>query len=214
MSDRVTPPTPQLALPVSRTTRRLTPVQLWLVRHGETAWSLSGQHTGRTDLPLTPKGEKEARQIGEFLKGRPFATVLSSPLLRAREMCRLAGYGNHPIIDPDLQEWDYGEYEGRTTAEIQKQRPGWSLWSDGVPRGETIEQVARRAQAVIDRALAGSGDALLFGHGHVLRILLCRWLGLPPRDGRLFALGTATVTTLGYERETRVIMRLSDGLIQ
>jgi broad specificity phosphatase PhoE len=186
-------------------------VQLWLVRHGQTAWSLSGQHTGRTDLPLTPAGEQQARDIGKLLGGRSFATVLTSPLLRARETCRLAGYSDHAVIDPNLQEWNYGDYEGKTSAEIQKERPGWSLWKDGVVHGESIEQVAARAQAVIDRAVAGSGDALLFAHGHLLRILTSCWLGLPPRDGSLFALGTGTLTTLGYEHVTRVITRMNAG---
>jgi probable phosphoglycerate mutase len=187
-------------------------MQLWLVRHGETEWSLTGQHTGKTDLPLTPKGEREAREIGDFLKGRRFGLVLTSPLLRARETCRLAGYGENAVVDPNLEEWDYGDYEGKTTTEIQEQRPGWFLWSDGVPGGESIQQVATRAQAVLDRVLASSGDVLLFAHGHILRILACGWLGLPPQDGRLFALATAALTTLGHERETRVITRLNSGL--
>jgi len=183
--------------------------QLWLVRHGETEWSLSGQHTGRTDIPLTEKGEHQASEIGRFLKGRNFAVVLTSPLLRARETCRLAGFGETAKEDPNLQEWDYGEYEGLTTNDIRKVRPGWSLWKDGVPDGESIEQVAARAQAVIDDVLASPGDVLLFAHGHILRILSCCWLGLPPEDGRLFALATGTVSTLGYEHETRVLTRLN-----
>jgi len=191
---------------------KVAPVQLWLVRHGETEWSLSGQHTGRTELPLTRTGEQQAREIKKFLRGRRFGIVLTSPLLRATETCRLAGYGDNAIVDENLQEWDYGEYEGRTTPEIHEHRPGWSLWRDGVPGGESIEQVATRAQAVIDRALANSGDALLFAHGHLLRILACCWLGLPPEDGRLFSLGTAKVTTLGYEHQARVITRLNGGL--
>jgi broad specificity phosphatase PhoE len=191
-----------------------TPPQIWLVRHGETKWSLSGQHTGRTDLPLTAAGEQQAREIGEFLKGRRFATVLTSPMLRARETCRLAGFSENALLDPNLEEWNYGEYEGKTSSEIQSQRPGWSLWKDGVPGGESIEQVAARAQAVIDRVLTGSGDALLFAHGHILRILLSRWLGLPPQDGRLFALGTASASTLGYEHQTRVITHLNVGSMQ
>jgi broad specificity phosphatase PhoE len=186
-------------------------IELWLIRHGETEWSRSGQHTSRTDLPLTLAGEEQAREIGNFLKGRRFGTVLASPLLRARETCRLAGYSDSAVIDPNLREWDYGQYEGKTTAEIQKLSPEWSLWKDGVVGGENIEQVAARAQAVIDRAVAGSGDALLFAHGHILRVLSSCWLGLPPQDGRLFALATATVTTLGYEHESRVITRLNGG---
>jgi probable phosphoglycerate mutase len=183
--------------------------QLWLVRHGETEWSISGQHTGRTDIPLTRKGEQNAIEVGKFLKGRSFAVVLTSPLLRARETCRLAGFGETAKQDPNLQEWDYGEYEGRTTNDIRKVRPDWSLWKDGVPDGETIEQVAARAQAVIDSVIGSPGDVLLFGHGHILRILCCCWLGLPPTDGRLFMLGTGAVSTLGYDREIRVITRLN-----
>jgi probable phosphoglycerate mutase len=182
------------------------------VRHGETEWSLSGQHTGRTDLPLTHNGEQNAIKIGRFLKGRSFAVVLTSPLRRARETCRLAGFGDTAKEDPNLQEWDYGQYEGRTTNEIRKVRPDWSIWTDGVPGGETVEQVAARAQTVIDNVVASPGDVLLFAHGHLLRILCCCWLGLPPDDGRLFALATGAVTTLGYERETRVITRLNIGV--
>jgi broad specificity phosphatase PhoE len=181
--------------------------EIWLIRHGETEWSLSGAHTGRTDIPLTEKGRRQAASLSELLRGRSFALVLSSPLQRAVETCRLAGYGDGAQIDPDLQEWNYGDYEGRTTAEIQKQRPGWSLWTDGVPNGEHIDQVASRAEAVIARAMQASGDAALFGHGHILRILTACWLELPPADGRLFALGTAAIGTLGYERETCVISR-------
>jgi probable phosphoglycerate mutase len=182
--------------------------ELWLVRHGETEWSLSGAHTGRTDIPLTAAGRERAAAVGRYLAGRKFAGVLVSPLGRARETCRLAGYENAQI-DPGLSEWDYGDYEGRTTAQIQAERPGWSLWSDGVPNGETAAQVAARADGVIAHALAvaGEGDVALFAHGHILRVLAARWLGLPPEDGRLFALGTAAVSTLGYERETRVITR-------
>jgi broad specificity phosphatase PhoE len=185
----------------------IMPAQLWLVRHGETEWSASGKHTGSTDLPLTPVGEQRARAIGRFLMGRHFALVLTSPLARARETCRLSGYGESASVESNLREWDYGEYEGRTTSEIRSERPGWSLWRDGVPAGESIRQVAVRAQAVIDRALASPGDALLFAHGHILRVLSSCWLGLPPEEGRLFSLGTASVCTLGYERETRVITR-------
>jgi broad specificity phosphatase PhoE len=186
--------------------------QLWLVRHGETEWSLSGQHTGRTDIPLTQKGEHDAIQLGRYLKGRNFAVVLTSPLLRARETCRLAGFGENAKVTPNLREWDYGDYEGRTTYEIRKVRPGWSLWRDGVPGGESLELVAARAQAVIDDVAGSPGDALLFAHGHILRVLSCCWLGLPPEDGRLFALATGTVSMLGYEHETRVITRLNAGV--
>ena len=187
-------------------------MQLWLVRHGETEWTASGQHTGRTDLPLTLQGQLHARQLAGFLNGRRFDLVLTSPLRRARETCQLAGYGESAIVDANLSEWDYGDYEGRTTADIQKTRSGWSLWSDGVPNGESIEQVATRAQNVIARVLAGSGDALLFAHGHILRVLAACWLGLPPEAGRFFALGTASVSSLGFEHEIRVIKQWSTNV--
>jgi probable phosphoglycerate mutase len=182
--------------------------ELWLVRHGETEWSRSGAHTGCTDIPLTAAGRANAAAVGRYLAGRPFDLVLVSPRQRARETCRIAGYEN-PLVDPDLSEWDYGDYEGRTTQQIQAGRPGWSLWADGVTNGETVAQVGARAAKVIARALAvgGEGDVALFAHGHILRILTATWLGLPPEDGRLFALGTASVSTLGYERETQVITR-------
>jgi probable phosphoglycerate mutase len=182
--------------------------ELWLVRHGETEWSLSGAHTGRTDIPLTAAGRSKAAAAGRYLAGRHFELVLVSPLQRARETCRLAGYEN-ALVDPDLCEWDYGDYEGRTTQQIQAGRPGWSLWTDCVPNGETVAQVGARAERVIARAVAvpGERDVALFAHGHILRILTARWLGLPPEDGRLFALGTASISTLGYERETQVITR-------
>ena len=181
------------------------PREIWLIRHGETEWSRSGAHTGRTDLPLTAAGRDNAAAIGRWLKGRAFALVLTSPMERARDTCRLAGYGDGAQVDPNLCEWDYGDYEGRTTPDIQKERPGWSLWRDGVPDGETIKQVAARAEAVLARAVAADGDTALFAHGHILRILTARWLQLDPRCGSLFALSTASVSTLGYERETRVI---------
>ena len=181
--------------------------ELWLIRHGETEWSLSGQHTGRTDIPLTPRGREQAAALGRRLAGRTFAMVRSSPLQRALETCRLAGLGRAVQTDSGLREWDYGDYEGRTTAEIHRARPDWSLWSDGVPGGETIDQVAARADAAIARVAQADGDAALFAHGHLLRILTARWLGLPPADARLFALGTASICTLGYERQTRVITR-------
>ena len=146
------------------------------------------------------------------MKGRNFAVVLTSPLLRARETCRLTGFGENVKVAPNLREWDYGEYEGRTTDEIRKVRPGWSLWKDGVPGGESLELVAARAQAVIDDVAGSPGDVLLFAHGHILRILSCCWLGLPPQDGRLFALATGTVSMLGYEHEVRVITSLNAGV--
>ena len=179
--------------------------QLWLIRHGETEWSLSGAHTGRTDLPLTAKGRERAATVKRYLAGRPFALVLTSPLQRASETCRIAGYGDAAQIEPNLCEWDYGAYEGRTTADIRKERPDWDLWTMGFPGGETIEQVARRATLVIERAAAPGGEAALFAHGHILRVLTACWLGLPPAAGRLFALDTATVSVLGYEHASRVI---------
>jgi len=183
------------------------PKQIFLIRHGETEWSRSGAHTGRTDLPLTVEGREKAAALARVLAGRRFALVLTSPLARAAETCRLAGYGDEAEVESNLREWDYGDYEGRTTAEIQKDAPGWSLWMNGVPNGETIEHVAARAELVIARALEAEGDVALFAHGHILRILTACWLGLPPNAGKLFALGTATVSTLGYERTTRVITR-------
>ncbi|HUO30157.1 MAG TPA: histidine phosphatase family protein [Bryobacteraceae bacterium] len=179
--------------------------EIWLIRHGETEWSLSGAHTGRTDIPLTATGERQAEELGHRLGGREFAMVLTSPLGRARETCQLAGYGDVAQIEPRLREWDYGAYEGKTSAEIQQQVPGWTIWTSPVPGGETIDQVAARARGVIDRASAAGGDVALFAHGHLLRILTTVWLGVPPTDGRLFALSTASLSVLGYERDTRVI---------
>ncbi len=181
--------------------------EIWLIRHGETEWSLSGAHTGRTDIPLTARGRQMAAAMGGYLGARRFALVLTSPLQRARDTCALAGYGEIAEVDGDLVELDYGEYEGRTTSEIQLERPGWMMWRDGCPRGESLEHAAARARAVIGRALAAEGDVALFAHGHILRILASCWLGLAPDAGRLFALSTATLSTLGYERETRVITR-------
>ncbi len=178
---------------------------LWLIRHGETAWSLRGAHTGRTDIPLTAAGERAAARIGQYLARRPFALVLTSPLARARETCRLAGYGAAAQTEPGLCEWDYGAYEGRTSAEIRRDAPGWTIWTAPVPGGETIAQVAARAARVIARATAAPGAAALFAHGHLLRVLAACWLGLPPDAGRLFALDTAAIAVLGYEHGTRVI---------
>jgi probable phosphoglycerate mutase len=179
--------------------------QIWLVRHGETAWSLSGAHTGLTDIPLTPNGETQALAIKERLKERPFALVLTSPLQRAKETCRLAGYGTEAQVEPDLVEWNYGDYEGLSTPQIRQTHPHWHLWDDGVPNGETVEQVGERAHRVIERAAHTRGDVALFAHGHLLRILAACWVGLPPAAGRLFSLSTATISVLGHERENRVI---------
>jgi probable phosphoglycerate mutase len=179
--------------------------EIWVARHGETEWSRTGRHTGRTDVPLTAAGRREAAVLRDALGGRSFALVLSSPLSRARETCQLAGYGDVAQTTDDLLEWDYGAIEGRTSAEVRHERAGWTLWTDGAPLGESIESVSARAGKVIDRAVAAGGHVLLFAHGHVLRILTARWLGLEPRDGRLFALGTASIGVLGFERDTRVI---------
>jgi probable phosphoglycerate mutase len=180
---------------------------LWLIRHGETEWSLSGAHTGLTDIPLTPAGEQKARAIRDKVAGVHFAMVLTSPLLRARRTCELAGFGDQAQIEPNLVEWNYGDYEGRTTADIRKERPGWYLFRDGVPNGETVEQVGARARRVIERALTANGDVALFAHGHILRILAACWLELPPENGKLLVLGTAGIGTLGFEHATRVIDR-------
>ncbi|MDZ4799150.1 MAG: histidine phosphatase family protein [Bryobacteraceae bacterium] len=179
--------------------------EIWLVRHGETEWSATGRHTGRTDLPLTARGIELASRIRPALAIHEFAQVLSSPLQRATETARLAGFDEISGVDPNLREWDYGIWEGRTTAEVRQSIPDWSIWTTDVPEGETLDDVGRRADAVIDRVLSATGDVLLFAHGHMLRILAARWLGLPAEGGRLFALGTAGLSILGFERETRVI---------
>jgi probable phosphoglycerate mutase len=181
--------------------------EIWLIRHGETEWSRTGAHTGRKDLPLTDVGRENAAAVGRWLAGRRFALVLVSPLARARETCRLAGYGAVAQVDPNLSEWDYGDYEGRTTAEIRQGRPGWWLWRDGPLGGETVGEVGARAEAVLARVGEPEGGVALFAHAHFLRILTARWLGLAPDCGRLFALATASVSVLGYERETRVIAK-------
>jgi probable phosphoglycerate mutase len=180
-------------------------LQLWLIRHGETEWSVSGAHTSRTDIPLTARGEERAERIRDYLAHRQFSLVLTSPLQRARETCRVAGYAEVAKVEGNLREWDYGIYEGRTTADIRKEQPDWSIWDSAPPDGEAVEQVAARTQKVIDRAISSGGQVALFAHAHVLRILTATWLGLPPRAGSLFALGTGSVSTLGFERETRVL---------
>jgi probable phosphoglycerate mutase len=173
--------------------------EVYLARHGETAWTISRQHTGRTDIPLTEQGERNARCLGERLRGTTFAKVLVSPMQRARRTCELAGFGREAEGDADLMEWDYGEYEGLTTDEIRRRRPGWDLFRDGCPGGESVEAVASRADRVIARVRAIEGRTLLFGHSHFFRVLAARWLGLPPGDGRFFLLGTASLSILGYE---------------
>lgn len=179
--------------------------KLWLIRHGETAWSIAKRHTGRTDIPLTSAGEHQAADLRKALAGQRFSLVFCSPLIRARETCRLAGYGEVASLNEDLLEWDYGIYEGKTTQEIRLELPDWSIWTTSVPKGESIEQVSHRAQRVIEQALTADGPVALFAHAHILRILTACWLGLPPEAGRLFVLDTASISVLGYERETRVI---------
>jgi len=172
---------------------------VYLARHGETAWSLSGQHTGRTDLPLTDRGERNARRLGERLQGLSFAQVFASPLRRAARTCELAGFGALAQIDPDLLEWDYGDYEGRRTKEIHLERADWQLFRDGCPGGEVPAHVGARADRVVARVRAIEGNALLFSSGHFLRVLAARWLGLEPAAGRFFLLTTASLSALGYE---------------
>ena len=172
---------------------------IYLARHGETAWTLSGQHTGRSDLPLTEIGERNGRALGTRLRGLAFAKVFTSPLQRAARTCELAGFGGSPEIDPDLMEWDYGRYEGRRTAEILVERPDWQLFRDGCPGGETADQVGARADRVISRVRAVRGDVLLFSSAHILRVFAARWLGLEAAGGRYLLLGTASLSLLGYE---------------
>jgi Fructose-2,6-bisphosphatase len=181
--------------------------ELWLIRHGETEWSLSRKHTGRTDIGLTDRGRLRAEELREYLAGTEFTAVLTSPMKRARETCAIAGFGDVARVDEGLMEWDYGVHEGRTTEEIRAESPGWSVWKDEIVHGETVEQVGERADGVIERALAAGagGRVALFAHAHILRILAARWVGLEARDGRLFVLGTGSVSVLGWERETKVI---------
>jgi broad specificity phosphatase PhoE len=185
-------------------------VELWLIRHGETEWSLSGAHTSRTDIPLTDKGRLRAAELKHFFAGKQFNAVLTSPMQRARETCAIAGYAEIAVIEEGLREWDYGIYEGKTTKEIQMGHPGWSVWKDEIIGGEAVEQVGERADGVISRALSSippetGGAVALFAHAHILRILAARWIGLTADGGSLLALGTGSVSVLGYERETRVI---------
>jgi len=183
---------------------------VYLARHGETAWSLTGQYTGLTDLPLTERGERNARQLGERLRGLRFAKVYTSPLQRARRTCELAGFGAVAEVDPDLVEWDYGQYEGRRTAEILAERPGWLLFRDGCPGGESPAQASARADRVVSRVRAVQGDVLLFSSGHFIRVLATRWIGLEVTDNaRRFMLSTASLSAVGYENEiARPVIRL------
>jgi probable phosphoglycerate mutase len=203
-------------------------VEIWLVRHGETEWSLSGAHTSTTDIPLTEHGRQRAEELRDYLGGRKFTAVLTSPMQRARETCAIAGYGDVAVVDDGLKEWNYGEAEGKTTAEMRKLHgPTWSVWTDPIVGGESVEHVGERADGVIARALAAisptsqhrdvghphpdSQAVALFAHAHILRILAARWIGLPAVGGRLFGLGTGSVSVLGFERETRVVSKWNRG---
>ena len=174
---------------------------VYVVRHGATEWSENGRHTGRTDLPLTDLGQQQAAQVADLLRGRSFALVLVSPLSRARETCRIAGLEDRAEVDPDLTEWDYGDYEGLTTAQIRRHDPDWTVWTGAIPGGETLAQVQARADRVVARALAAEGDVALFAHGHILRVVTARWCALDGAEGRRFALETATLCRLGWEHD-------------
>ena len=184
---------------------------VYLARHGETAWTVSHQHTGRTDLPLTPQGEAQAAQLGQRLEGMTFAAVLTSPLRRAVRTCELAGFASAAEVEPDLVEWNYGAYEGRTSADIHAERPDWQLFRDGAPGGESPDQIGARADRVVRRVRAVEGDVLLFSSGHFLRVFAARWLGLEPGAGRYFVLSTASLSAVGYEHDrSEPVIRLWD----
>jgi len=186
---------------------------VYLARHGETAWTVSHQHTGRTDLPLTPQGEAQAAQLGQRLEGMTFAAVLTSPLRRAVRTCELAGFASAAEVEPDLVEWNYGAYEGRTSADIHAERPDWQLFRDGAPGGESPEQIGARADRVIRRVRAVDGNTLLFSSGHFLRVFAARWLGLEPGAGKYLFLGTASLSALGYEHDhSDPVIRLWDEM--
>ncbi len=182
-------------------------MEIVLVRHGETEWSAAGRHTSRTDLALTAEGRRRAEAVGSELAGRNFVLVLSSPLRRALETCRLAGFGDRARIDEDLHEWDYGEYEGLTTRQIRESAPSWSLWRDGCPGGERPEDVGARADRVLARLRDVDGDVLAFAHGHVLRVIGARWAELPVAEGCRLALSAGGISALGYEHENQVLTR-------
>ena len=185
--------------------------QIWLLRHAQTEWSEDGRHTGsRTDIALTTAGEDAARSLEPIVSRHPFELVLTSPLQRARRTAELSGMLERTVVDRDLVEWDYGDYEGITTAEIREQVPDWTIWNGRCPNGETPEDVSERARRVIDRVLAVDGDVALFSHGHYLRVFAATWLGLPPHRGADFSLGTGTVSILGFEHEYRTILRWNE----
>ncbi|MDX6644068.1 MAG: hypothetical protein QOD76_2030 [Solirubrobacteraceae bacterium] len=185
--------------------------EVLLARHGQTEWSLSGQHTGTTDIPLTDEGRRQGELLGERLAGRKFERVLSSPLSRALETCRLAGLAEQVEVREELLEWDYGSYEGRTTADIRRDWPEWYLWRDGCPDGETVAEVAARVDPVVAELRELEGDAAIFAHGHLLRMLAARWLELPPPAGGHLALSTATLSIVGWEREVPAVWMWNDS---
>jgi broad specificity phosphatase PhoE len=185
--------------------------EIVLVRHGETEWSRTRRHTGRTDVPLTEAGRSQARGVGPRLSGRRYARVMTSPLARAAETCRLAGLGDTAEDRPELMEWDYGDYEGRTTSDIRADRPDWLLWRDGCPGGESPDDVGARVDPLVAELASAQGDVAVFAHGHVLRVLAARWIELPPSCGRRLALSTAGLSILGHEHEARVLRLWNEG---
>jgi broad specificity phosphatase PhoE len=187
------------------------PARVVLVRHGQTEWSANGRHTGWTDMPLTEEGRRQAELVGSRLRGEDFAAVLSSPLSRALDTARIAGFGDRVEVDDDLREWNYGQYEGRRSKEIRAERPGWEIWRDGVVGGETLDQVAGRMDRVLRRIGQVHGNVAVFGHAHALRVLAARWLDLPPYDGGRLVLAPATMSVLGWDRDRRVIVRWNDA---
>ena len=189
----------------------MTAGEIVLVRHGQTEWSRSGKHTGRTDIPLTELGRRQADALSQMLSDQPFAAVLTSPLSRAWETMERAGLGTKSVAVDDLMEWDYGVYEGRKTDDIRKEVPGWSVWTHVIEGGESLDDVGARADRVIDRALGFEGRVAMFAHGHMLRVIGARWIGMPPDAGRHLRLDTATISTLGWDRENRVIRQWNES---
>jgi probable phosphoglycerate mutase len=189
----------------------VSPPRIFLVRHGATEWSVSRRHTGRTDLPLTDQGREEVKRLAVRLARERFALVLVSPLTRALETARLTGFGEVAQVEADLAEWDYGAYDGRTAAEIRQERPGWTPWQGGYPGGETLEDLSARADRVVDRVRNVDGDVALFAHGHILRVITARWLEQPAVEAARYYLATASLSVLGWERETAVIDRWNEA---
>lgn len=189
----------------------MTQNDIVLIRHGQTEWSISGQHTGRTDVPLTDFGRQQANALGDMLDGAHFDQVFSSPLSRAWETMERAGYAAQGVASRDMLEWDYGVYEGRRTIDIRSEIPGWTVWDDPIPGGESVDEVGARADRAIEECLEAKGRVAVFAHGHFLRVMTARWMGLPAVAGKGFSLGTATVSTLGWERENRVLQMWNDA---